>query len=159
MEQTAVSLVLGVFIRLKTNCLGLKMELRTCSFSSRQVVLYRQIRTQIKGQYKSSFAAAFLGLPIWWASKRSSLAQGIVSVHSRHSWHRLQHAGSREICHPSILQAPREPEPTSPSRRRVTVRQPNAGGLTGAAQMGPCSVTQASRKKARDYLLYWTNQA
>lgn len=47
--QTAVSLVLSVFLWLKINFLILKMNLKMCSFSSRSVVLARQIKTQVKG--------------------------------------------------------------------------------------------------------------
>ena len=49
MGQTAVSLVLRVFLWLKINFLILKMNLKMCSFSSTSVVLARQIKTQVKG--------------------------------------------------------------------------------------------------------------
>ena len=58
MKQIVVSVLLSALIWLKTNFLVPKVELRTCSFSSRQMVHYGQIKTPVKGENRSS-----LGIP------------------------------------------------------------------------------------------------
>ena len=155
MEQTAVGLVLSAFIWLKTNFLVPKVELRTCSFSSRRMVHYRQIKTPAKGKNKSSFMATCLSLQIWWASKRSSPPQGRVSFAALATPGMVQ----------GMLVAEREFAILASYRVHLLQLQKGISETERYSRFNSSCpdgvhvlLPQASRKKTRDHLLYGTNQ-
>lgn len=83
---------------------------------------------------------------------------GVSTVYSSgHCWQGAEHAGSKGVCHPGLPQAPRQPGSTSPSQRRVTVRQQGTARYNNPGGVH-VRLPQATRKKTRDHLLYGTNQ-